>query len=754
MKTERRKKHGRMVRIIGIIAILLVIGASYLGISTARYMKEIIREQFNQQQLILARATAEWIQAKIRSAITDLVLLNSLPAIQYADPDAYEILLLSTLPILQRDNILEIRRVGRDGSTLFVANDHGVGMQHFDVVQKPAGFYLSWASDMKNRGKTMGTGVRFKNPGEDRTSLVVDLVIPTYEDSANALHPRPSHRFSGYLRASVDISRLLQSIMPDIKSGKTGYAWVIDSSGIFLYHPEKSLVGESAFDARSRRNPAVSFSKINEIQREGMLKGGEGTGLYTSAWHHQVVEPMEKLIAYAPVAIEGPHLDYLWSVAVVAPVHEIEGVMDMVYTRQILLQGLVFLVILCGSVAVVLYELRWSTILEHEVAIKTEDIRRYADELERSEGKYRSLVESAEDLIFSLNREGIIQTVNQHMCRLFGFPREALLGRSLHHLLPREQAEEQVRLIEEVLETGKHSRTETIFNVMNEELWFNVQYIPLRGEDEESGLILGIARDITERKSLERQLINAEKLASLGTLAAGVAHEINNPLGIMLGFCDLLMEKIEPGTLEYSDLKTIERHGLHCKGIVERLLSFARISEETQTHCDVNENIEAVLSVVRHTLKMNNIQLVTQLEEGLPPVCGDPRGLQQVFLNLISNAIHALDGKGTLTLRSCRSEKPDWVEVLVEDDGCGISREVRERIFDPFFTTKKVGEGTGLGLSVSYGIVSQYGGTIRCESRSREEDPERSGTRFFIQLRIFLTEEQLSESNPSTEFLP
>jgi PAS domain S-box-containing protein len=664
----------------------------------------------------------------------DLILLNSLPAIQYCDPGSYEVLLLSTLPLLNRDHIIEIRRVDRDGKTLLVANEQGVGMRHFGLDSQDAAAYLSWASDRSNRGKTMGTGIRSRDPSKERRTILLDLITPTYEDASDAARPHPSHRFAGYLRATLDVSKLLQEIIPPIKSGKTGYAWVLDSSGSFLYHPEAAFVGENAFEIRSNRNPQLSFAKINDIQRNEMLKGLEGSGTYISGWHRDMVEPMEKLIAFSPVTIRGPYLDYTWSVAVAAPAHEIEGIVNTVYMRQIALQSVIVLVILVGSIIVIIYELRWSTILEHEVESKTRDIQRYSKDLERSESQYRSLVESAEDLIFTVNPQGIIQTANRHMARFFGSKAADLVGQSLLDLLSTDQAEEQMALVHRTLLEHKALRTESSLHVGDQDVWLNIQYIPVHGEGGEGELALGIARDITDRKSLERQLLNTEKLASLGTLAAGVAHEINNPLGIMLGFCELLLEKSEPGTMEHNDLKIIERHGLHCKSIVERLLSFARISEEAEELSDLNTNVESILSVVRHTLEMNNIQLATSLTQGLPAVRGDSRGIQQVLLNLISNAIHAMDGQGTLTVVTRQGKKPGWVEVVVSDTGCGIGKDVMQKIFDPFFTTKKVGDGTGLGLSVSYGIISNYGGSIECESQTEEDAPGQSGTAFTITL--------------------
>jgi two-component system, NtrC family, sensor kinase len=163
-------------------------------------------------------------------------------------------------------------------------------------------------------------------------------------------------------------------------------------------------------------------------------------------------------------------------------------------------------------------------------------------------------------------------------------------------------------------------------------------------------------------------------------------------------------------------------------------LSFARISEETEEYCDLNSNVEAILSVVRHTLNMNAIHLVPQTADNLALVRGDSRGLQQVLLNLISNAIYAMDGSGTLTIITRPGKSSAWVELLVADTGCGIPREFMEKIFDPFFTTKKVGDGTGLGLSVSYGIISKYGGAITCESHTEQDRPGHPGTTFTITL--------------------
>jgi len=341
-------------------------------------------------------------------------------------------------------------------------------------------------------------------------------------------------------------------------------------------------------------------------------------------------------------------------------------------------------------------------------------------------------VESAEDLIFTVDSRGMVKTANQHMSNIFGTSIEELTSRSLYDFMPREQVNEQLNYVCKAISSGKGQKIESRLALPVGNFWFNIQYIPVEYEGAEIDCALAIARDISERKDIEQQLINTEKLAALGTMAAGIAHEINNPIGIMLGFCDLLLENMSVGSTEYNDLKTIERHGLHCKSIVERLLSFARMREEQEECCDLNANIESIVSVVKHTLDMNNIELDLTLAPDLPPVRGDSTGLQQVFLNLINNAVQAMNGKGLLRIETSESHEGRKVKAVFADTGCGIRKEYLDKIFDPFFTTKKVGQGTGLGLSVSYGIITRYGGRIECRSLSEEEAPGASGTTFEI----------------------
>ena len=288
---------------------------------------------------------------------------------------------------------------------------------------------------------------------------------------------------------------------------------------------------------------------------------------------------------------------------------------------------------------------------------------------------------------------------------------------------------------QDAFHTRKSFEVKTSLRLRDRVYWFSIDFVPILGEDGRSvEQVLVVARDITDRQRLEAQLAQTEKLASMGTLAAGVAHEINNPVGIMLGFTELLLDRVEPASKEHELLKTIERQGLNAKRIVENLMSFARQPMSREDFADLNDNIANVLELVKNNLLTKKIDLEVRLAKELPRIRGDAGELQQVFLNLINNAVAAMAGGGRLTVISKINPYTDMVEAIFADTGAGIPKEIAERVFDPFFTTKKVGEGTGLGLAVSYAIINKNGGHIRFESRAAGESGGPTGTTFFVEL--------------------
>ena len=219
-------------------------------------------------------------------------------------------------------------------------------------------------------------------------------------------------------------------------------------------------------------------------------------------------------------------------------------------------------------------------------------------------------------------------------------------------------------------------------------------------------------RDMTEELRLRQEVIQQEKMAAIGMLAGGVAHEINNPLGGVLAFTQLLLQRHKEGEIA-EDLQEIERSAKRCKKIVQDLLDFSRVSKEREMCLvDVNLLLEKVVPFLRIEMRSLNVDLQLELDQQLPPVPAIPDRLQQVFLNLMTNACHAMPKGGKLVLSSGSESGQGSIWIKVQDTGLGIPKEIQHRIFEPFFTTKEPGKGTGLGLSVSYRIVKEHKGSI------------------------------------------
>lgn len=222
-----------------------------------------------------------------------------------------------------------------------------------------------------------------------------------------------------------------------------------------------------------------------------------------------------------------------------------------------------------------------------------------------------------------------------------------------------------------------------------------------------------------QRSALDSRMIHSHKLAAIGELSAGIAHEINNPLAIIGREAELLTHLVQEGSsgkgVSWGEIlesvREIARQVERCKEITQNLLSFARKMEPVFQRVDINKLVEDMVRLVEVETQGKGIEILRDYDGGLQPLYTDPPGLRQVILNLLNNARQALEGKGTITVRT-RGLHGGGVQIAIEDTGCGIPRELLPRIFDPFFTTKAQGKGTGLGLSICHGIVDRLGGRI------------------------------------------
>jgi len=379
--------------------------------------------------------------------------------------------------------------------------------------------------------------------------------------------------------------------------------------------------------------------------------------------------------------------------------------------------------------------------------------KRIENELRDANQFFMNLIESSVDGIIAADMKGNIFIFNKGAESLTGYTPEEVIGK-LHitKIYPEGVAKDIMVKLRSPEYGGIGKFIPTQLNVLNkfgEEIHVQLSAALIYDGKGKEIASVGIFTDLRSRLMMEKklqdthlQLVSSEKMASLGKLAAGIAHEINNPLGGILIYSSLMLEDLPEEDQRRGDLARIVQEAGRCKEIVKSLLEFARQTEPKMEPTDINRAINDGLFFLVNQALFHNIQIIKKFDPFLPFVKGNASQLKQVFMNIIVNAAEAMHGNGTLTITT--SPAPDQETVFVEftDTGEGIPEENFTRIFDPFFTTKEVGKGTGLGLATSYGIVEDHGGKIGVRSKVGE------GTTFTIELPVHEGTQAILESPP------
>ncbi len=368
-------------------------------------------------------------------------------------------------------------------------------------------------------------------------------------------------------------------------------------------------------------------------------------------------------------------------------------------------------------------------------------VERRTRRLAASEKKFRNFFINSKDMVYFCDAADRLVNMNSAGLDMLGYSMEEEQNLSLHDMFYNE--EDLEKYFETIISVGFVEDLEVRFaRADGTVVYVLLSATALFDEDREFTGCEGIAKDLTRLRTMMEQLASSEKMASVGQMAAGVAHEINTPLGVILGYSQLMMDDFSPESEEGQSLLVIERQAKACRKIVADLLKFSRQSESARENILISEVLEDVLAVTEHSLNMDHIHAHRDFESNLPTIVGDTEKLRQVFVNFINNAHHAMEeqGGGDIYLSCHYEEEANRVVATIRDTGCGIPKDVMAKIFDPFFTTKSVGKGTGLGLSVSYGIIQEHGGVIEVESPAKGEDGEMQGTAFHVKLPVVLRE--------------
>lgn len=395
--------------------------------------------------------------------------------------------------------------------------------------------------------------------------------------------------------------------------------------------------------------------------------------------------------------------------------------------------------------------IKWvNTIVEPSVNLAKQVVRLYGttqDITERKQDEVRlrnkknelqAIFDAVNDGVIVFDHDGSIQHLN-HLCPQF-FPPEVLSGGRCKDIFHPELAASPHDCPVELALRGERVET-TMVSVRD---GHNTRYIditanPIKDELGEKTRALVFLRDVTLKRLHEMQFIQAEKMSSIGVLATGIAHEINNPLASVAGCAEAMLRRFrdEPALKEDARLdvfphylEVIVRESYRCKGIIEHMLSFSRKSDGSAVQVDMNEVLLEILELLRHQPGYKQVEVATNLRPDLPRVLGDPSGLRQVCMNLLTNAHQSIKETGLVELTTDLVDAAQ-ISITIRDTGCGIAQDAIDRIWDPFFTTKGVGKGVGLGLALTYNIVKRHGGEIKVQSRVGK------GTQFTVLLPVW-----------------
>ena len=365
------------------------------------------------------------------------------------------------------------------------------------------------------------------------------------------------------------------------------------------------------------------------------------------------------------------------------------------------------------------------------------------DELSRQKELLQTVLDVTPDMIAFQDRDLTYRVANKAFCSYFRLSDSDIIGKTDSDIFSETQADQNYHEDMQILQTGQSLSKEISVRQGDTSTWFHIVKVPVYDQGQISGLLLA-ARDITVIKQYQERLIHSQKMEDLGRLAGGVAHEINTPLGIILGYVQMLLEDVDQESQIAKDLQTIEKQTKICSNIVSDLLGFSRQSETTKGDVDIHESIREVISLVEHTFSLSRVQIITDFDPNIPEIEGDKDRLKQVWMNLLNNAFDAVESDGSIRISTKLCAHRRRVAITVADTGSGIKQDVLDKIFDPFFSTKPVGKGTGLGLAVTFGIIKDHGGRINVLSPApkeyltgMEDTASGPGTVFLIELPLW-----------------
>ena len=714
-----------VLALLFILSLIIILGQFF-----HQSLQEEMAGQFNQQQLLLAREVAMNIEGYIDHVYKGIRVISQLPGVDHIHLDARTRSMTESINFsLQNEALITIRVLDKNGIVLYDSSYPGRERISFAETD-----YFRKARVLPKNEKIITDLLEIHASGDETKEFIV--AAPIYRTLKND----PVPEFRGVVIAILSLNGITQKYLSPIKSGLRGYAWMMDNDGTLLYHPtQPQMVGKNLYKTDTSCHQC---HKSFDTEKKMLETTTDTFGPYESPGPNN--NPENKLAALYrfPIARKS------WIVVVSAPYSEVISLMRKSRTFYTLLIVSILITTLAASGA---------TIINHKKKIKAEEKAKHLENQQRLEHEIEiqkdyleNIIENTKTNLMVIDKDLVVRTLNTAQARTFGKSKQNLLGRSLLSLFPHDFRPYEGIPIESILQKTLAGRSFEIKDYKITEtgetpLYLTMYFSPLLIDGKTPGILI-TSNDVSKRvqleevltkytveledrvdkgtataKKLEQQVLHSEKLASLGRLAAGVAHEIGNPLTSISTFAQLLRE-MATDEFSQSSLDIINNHIQRITDIVRRMSTFARADSLNIKQVQVNDVVNSTLDLMRLDKRMkSSIEIEVALETNLPTILVDEGQISQVLINIIINALDAMPAGGKLRVAT-RSGLDDLgreaVLIAFEDTGSGIPKDELQKIFDPFYTTKEVGKGTGLGLSLSYNIIKQFKGDIKVESES------------------------------------
>ncbi len=708
-----------ILSLLVVLSLIIILGQFF-----HQTLQEEMAAQFNQQQLLLAREVAMNIESFIDHVSKNIRVISRLP---------------------------ELDRIHLSPRSRSVAESINIGLQNkaLDTIQvlNKDGIVLYDSSYPEKEGTDLSQTDYFQKarllPGNER--LITDLIDVHKEKPESQefivatpiyLHDpkHPVSEFKGVVLAVLSMNGITQKYLLPIKSGMRGYAWMMDTDGTLLYHPtQPSMVGKNLY--RSNQTCFECHTSF-DTEKKMIEDTSETFGYYKAPGGEN------KLAAF----YRFPIVRKSWIIVVSAPYSDVIALMQKSRRFYSLLILSIFVTTLVASGTTIINYKR--KIKAEEKAKHFENQRRLEREIEIQKDYLENIIENTKTNLMVLDKDLRVKTLNTAQAKTFNRPKQDILNCPFFTLFPDNLHPYEGIPFEALLHKTLTGRSFSIKDYRitaldAEPVYLDMNISPLIIEGTISGILIS-SNNVTKRvhleealkqytveledkvdkgtataKKLEQQVMHSEKLAALGRLAAGVAHEIGNPLTSISTFAQLLRE-MATDQFSQKSLDIINNHIQRITDIVRHMSTFARADSLKIKSVQINDVLQSTLDLMRLDKRMKNtIEILSYFDPGLPQTMIDEGQLSQVFMNIILNALDAMTGGGklTVTTRQERDESgKNSIVIELADTGIGIPPQDLEKIFDPFYTTKEVGTGTGLGLSLSYNIVKRFKGDIRVDS--------------------------------------